>query len=82
MCVCVGWVSLVADTEWGKLSSPGMFSFGSFDATGQNERTYSIYEVPFFIVRLAIDLTAITPVIAHPCTPVSVSLSSLVSLAA
>lgn len=38
------------DTAWGKLSTPGMFSFGDFNDTGQNKQSYTIYEVPIFVL--------------------------------
>jgi chloride channel 7 len=38
------------NSAFGRLSSPGMFSFGSFDLTGQTLRSYRIYEVPLFML--------------------------------
>lgn len=37
-------------TTWGRLSSPGMFSFGEF---AQGVSSYTAYEIPFFVVRRA-----------------------------
>ena len=40
--------------DWGKMSvSSGMFNFGSFDVTGQNNgfiNAYNVWELPFFII--------------------------------
>eukprot|EP01029_Cantina_marsupialis_P013004 TRINITY_DN28836_c0_g1_i1.p1 TRINITY_DN28836_c0_g1~~TRINITY_DN28836_c0_g1_i1.p1 ORF type:complete len:895 (+),score=278.33 TRINITY_DN28836_c0_g1_i1:62-2746(+) len=35
--------------KWGKLSTPGMFTFGDFDSVNQHQ-SYSIYELFFFIL--------------------------------
>ena len=42
--------AIVSDTTWGKLSSPGMFSFGSFMEQNKDKASYSVYEVPLFVV--------------------------------
>ncbi len=34
---------------WGQLSVPGMFSFGDFVSTGQETKSWAVWEIPFFI---------------------------------
>ena len=40
--------------DWGKMSvASGMFNFGSFDTTGQNDgfiHAYNVWELPFFVI--------------------------------
>eukprot|EP00474_Spongospora_subterranea_P005008 CRZ05466.1 hypothetical protein [Spongospora subterranea] len=42
--------ALVDDNTWGRLNDSSMFTFGDFTAMGQNEFTYSAYELPLFIL--------------------------------
>lgn len=48
----------LADTSWGRLSTPGMLSFGDYNATGQNRSSWRYYEIPFFVVRGSCRLAA------------------------
>jgi hypothetical protein len=36
---------------WGELSTNGMFTFGDFSVTGQNNKAWKVTEIPFFLVR-------------------------------
>ena len=38
---------------WGKLTQNGMFTFGDFSQTGQNNRPWSAYEIPLFLVSFS-----------------------------
>jgi hypothetical protein len=38
------------DTEWGKLSSPGMMNFGDFTLNGQTAHSWAVWEIPIFMI--------------------------------
>ncbi len=61
--------AVLSGTTWGKMSSPGMFTFGDFSSgcESMQNSSYSVYEIPFFVVRAAASSARVGPSVDVGC---------------